>query len=121
MDSSSFAELREHLEQDLSRLETAIAQLDAEERDTLSDASGENDDRDHMGDQGSATLERELDMTLEENLRASLNDVRTALQRMDQGLYTVCARCGSDIPFERLQAVPTASLCILCKEEDESR
>jgi len=121
MDGSSFAELRDQLTRDLERLEAAIAQIDSEERDTQSEASGENNYRDHMGDQGSATFERELDMTLEENLRATLSDVRAALQRFDEGTYAKCARCESDIPFERLQAVPTASLCILCKEAEESR
>lgn len=121
MDSTGLSELRGQLEHELERLETAIAQIDAEERDTLSEASGENNYRDHMADQGSATFERELDMTLEENLRASLADVKAALQRMDDGTYHACARCGAEIPLERLQAVPTASLCISCKEEDEVR
>jgi len=121
MDKTGFAELRDHLERELLRLEAAIAQLDAEERDTLSEASGENNYRDHMADQGTATFERELDMTLEENLRASLTDVRAALLRMNEGLYARCARCDRDIPLERLQAVPTASLCIQCKEAEESR
>jgi RNA polymerase-binding protein DksA len=119
MDDSSLAELRDHLERDLERLEAEITKIDAEERDTLSEASGENNYRDHMADQGSATFERELDMTLEENLRASLSDVRAALQRMSDDVYAVCARCGADIPIERLQAVPTASLCIQCKEAEE--
>jgi len=121
MDESSFAELRGQLERDLARLEAEIAKLDAEERDTLSEASGENNYRDHMADQGSATFERELDMTLEENLRTALSDVRAALQRVADGVYAICARCGDNIPVERLQAVPTASLCIQCKEAEESR
>ncbi len=121
MEENDFAELRDHLERDLERLEAEIAKLDAEERETISEASGENNYRDHMADQGSATFERELDMTLEENLRSSLGDVRAALQRMSDGVYGVCARCSADIPVDRLQAVPTASLCIRCKEAEESR
>ncbi len=121
MDESSLKELRGQLNGELERLETAIAELDAEERDLLSEASGENNYRDHMADQGSATFERELDMTLEENLREALADVRAALLRMDDGSYSVCARCGADIPVDRLRAVPTASLCITCKEAEETR
>jgi len=121
MDPKTLDALRTHLEADLARLEAEIAVIDAEDRETLSEASGENNYRDHMADQGSATFERELDMTLEENLRESLGEVRAALVRIDEGTYGTCARCGAVIPIERLEAVPTASLCIVCKEAEESR
>ena len=74
-----------------------------------------------MADQGSATLSREMEMTFEENERELLDEVRAALARMEAGTYGTCARCGVEIPAARLQAVPTASLCILCKEAEESR
>ena len=121
MDRKTLDKLRAHLEADLARLEAEIAEIDAEDRETLSEASGENNYRDHMADQGSATFERELDMTLEENLRNSLGEVRAALVRIDEGTYGTCARCSAQIPAERLEAVPTASLCIHCKEAEESR
>ncbi len=77
--------------------------------------------RDHMADQGTATFERELDMTFEENERDLLDAVRAALARMDAGTYGTCERCGVEIPAGRLEAVPTASLCITCKESEETR
>jgi RNA polymerase-binding protein DksA len=73
-----------------------------------------------MADQGSATFERELDMTLEENARTALGEVTAALARLDAGAYGVCARCAAEIPVERLEANPTAALCIACKEAEES-
>ncbi len=103
------------------RLEADIAELDATERESLSDASGENNYRDHMGDQGSATYEREMDMTLEEDERLALDEVRDALVRLDDGTYGTCARCSADIPAARLEAMPTATLCITCKEAEEAR
>lgn len=121
MDTSTLNELRDLLTGERERLEATIAQLDAEERDLLSEASGENNYRDHMADQGSATFERELDMTLEENLRVALADVLAALTRIDEGTYSTCARCGAEIPADRLRAIPTASLCIHCKEAEEYR
>jgi DnaK suppressor protein len=111
--------LRAHLEAEKERLEDAVSELEREERELLSEASGENNYRDHMADQGSATFERELDMTLEENVRVQLGEVRAALQRVEAGDYGVCERCKADIPSERLEAVPTASLCVACKEAEE--
>jgi DnaK suppressor protein len=121
LDDKTISALRLLLEEDLVRLEADVAELDRHERESQSEASGENVYRDHMADQGSATFERELDMTFEENERDLLNDVRAALVRLDAETYGICARCSAEIPAARLEAVPTASLCIKCKEAEETR
>lgn len=121
IDEKLRARLSARLNEDLARLEADIEEFDREERDSLSEASGENEYRDHMADQGLATFERELDMTFEENERGELDDVRAALVRLDAGTYGVCARCSRDIPTQRMEAVPTASLCVQCKQAEESR
>jgi DnaK suppressor protein len=113
--------LRNRLNDDLVRLEADIAELETTERELLSEASGENNYRDHMADQGTATFEREMDMTFEENERVALDEVRRALARLDEGTYGTCARCSAEIPTARLKAMPTATLCITCKEAEESR
>jgi DnaK suppressor protein len=120
IDDKTRAELVAQLREDLKRLEADIAELNANHRDSQSEASGENAYRDHMADQGSATFERELDMTFEENERDILDMVRAALARVDAGTYGTCSRCGADIPAGRLEAMPTATLCITCKEAEES-
>jgi len=121
LDDKTFSALRLALQEDLARIEADVAELDRHERESQSEASGENVYRDHMADQGSATFERELDMTFEENERDLLGETRVALARMDAGTYGTCERCGAEIPAARLEAVPTASLCIKCKEVEESR
>lgn len=40
--------------------------------------------------------------------------VDAALDRIRQGTYGACARCGSPIGVDRLRARPTAELCIGC-------
>lgn len=121
LDEKTLAGLRVRLEEDLARLEADVAEMAQVERESLSEASGELVYRDHMADQGSATFERDLEMTFEENERDLLDDVREALARIEAGTYGVCTRCGAEIPAARLEAVPTASLCIQCKEAEESR
>jgi DnaK suppressor protein len=121
MDEMTRAALLTRLREDLARLEADIAELARNHRDSLSEASGENAYRDHMADQGSATFERELDMTFEENEREALEEVRAALARIEAGTYGTCSRCGAEIPAARLQAMPTATLCIKCKAAEESR
>ncbi|MBS3957594.1 MAG: TraR/DksA C4-type zinc finger protein [Clostridiales bacterium] len=121
MDETTRHSLREHLESQLARLQTQVETIEREGHEALSEASGENNYRDHMADQGSATFDRELDLSLEENVRDSLAVVRHALARMDQGSYGMCEQCGVEIPGARLEAMPTATLCIICKSAEESR
>jgi DnaK suppressor protein len=121
IDTKMKATLKAQLESERERLLAEIAEYEREGQETLSDVSGENNYRDHMADQGSATFARELDMSLEDQARQSLADVDSALARMDEGIYGICTRCGAAIPAERLQAVPSAQLCITCKEWEETR
>lgn len=48
-----------------------------------------------------------------------LKHISTALNRMDQGTFGVCADCGEDIPVKRLRVRPDASLCLFCQETNE--
>jgi DnaK suppressor protein len=121
IDENTRTELIARLKDDLRRLEGDLDELDRNHRESLSEASGENVYRDHMADLGSATFQRDMDMTFEENEREALDEVRDALARVDAGTYGTCSRCGADIPAARLLAMPTATLCITCKAAEESR
>ncbi|HEX9093878.1 MAG TPA: TraR/DksA C4-type zinc finger protein, partial [Coriobacteriia bacterium] len=103
------------------RLRVEIADLERDSATNLSDQSGENNYRDHMADQGTATFGKELDMSVEGNARELHSQVERALKRVDDGTYGKCLRCGKAIPIERLEAMPAAELCIACKEWEESR
>jgi DnaK suppressor protein len=49
-----------------------------------------------------------------ESQRRELTLIDAAFQRMEQGVFGQCVDCGTDIPIERLEAVPFAIRC----EED---
>lgn len=46
-----------------------------------------------------------------------IQQINSALARLESGTYGVCTRCGEDIDERRLQAVPHAALCISCAEQ----
>jgi DnaK suppressor protein len=60
-----------------------------------------------------------FDHALEDNSTRMLAAIDDSLLRIVEGTYGTCARCGSAIPEERLEAFPSASLCIDCKREAE--
>jgi DnaK suppressor protein len=66
-----------------------------------------------------ATFDRELDYTLEENAEAVLQAINSALTRMEAGTYGRCQNCGQPISPERLEAIPWATRCIDCKRREE--
>jgi len=47
----------------------------------------------------------------------ALQDVRAALERLDQGTYGICVICGEQISPERLEAIPETLYCIRHAEE----
>lgn len=66
----------------------------------------------HPGDAGTELFEREKDVALNEHAENELEDINAALHAIAQGTYGICSKCGRDIPFERLQAIPTADRCM---------
>jgi len=47
--------------------------------------------------------------------------IESAIARIENKKYGVCARCSKKIPRERLEAIPYALLCIDCKSSEERR
>ena len=66
-----------------------------------------------------ATVDREIDYTLEENSEKVLAAIEAALQRIGNGTYGKCVNCGKEIGEERLAALPWATLCIECRRLEE--
>jgi RNA polymerase-binding protein DksA len=54
---------------------------------------------------------------LDEIERNELNHINSALKRIDEGQYGTCESCGNNINFKRLEALPTATLCIQCADK----
>jgi RNA polymerase-binding transcription factor len=79
---------------------------------TQSDLSGDVGLDDESADAGTATFEREKDLSIENNVRDLLNKIARALRRMEEGSYGVCDICGKPIEKARIKALPYVDLCI---------
>jgi DnaK suppressor protein len=69
----------------------------------------------HLGDDGSSVMEQERISTVSADLHEVLQQVNGALERMNEGSYGVCQRCGKHINQERLEAFPYVTYCIDCQ------
>ncbi len=87
---------------------------------SLSEAAGESSTYSfHMADQGTDAQEREKTFMFAARQGKYIQTLESALERIENGTYGVCSKCGSKISEGRLIAVPTAKLCINCKSAGE--
>ncbi len=64
-------------------------------------------------------IEREKNVALVSQLESRLARVQAALRSIEKGKYGICERCNKEIPTERLEVRPDATLCVTCQAEVE--
>ena len=95
--------------------DTAMIALDDLQHNRL-DTAG-----DDPADAGNKTFEREQEMSIANNRLHLITQLQRARARVDEGSYGLCENCGKTIPKARLQAYPSATLCVDCKTREERR
>jgi DnaK suppressor protein len=75
---------------------------------------------DGFADAGAATAERTETLGLVDTLMKNLEDVNRALQRLAEGRYGVCLKCGREIGADRLASRPESVYCVECKTKSGS-
>jgi RNA polymerase-binding protein DksA len=102
------------------RVVDAIDNIHTENPGSLGDETDEPTYQDnHLGDIATATFDREMASTLEDNSTHVLNEIDAALARVEEGTFGMCKACGNPIDPERLEALPWATLCIGDKRKQE--
>jgi RNA polymerase-binding transcription factor DksA len=108
------AELRRALEAERA---ATLAQRDQLRRDLDDVIAAQADvatDDEHDPEGATIAYERSRLTALVDQADTHLNDIATALGRLDTGTYGSCEICGSPISAERLEARPTVRTCINC-------
>lgn len=71
---------------------------------------------DNMEDNAQEVTDYLSNKPVEMSLEKTLRDIKTSLQRLDDGRYGVCKYCDNPIQENRLLARPTSSSCVSCKK-----
>ena len=102
-------ELGAELERALQRLERSMKATDEAARPVELDqaAVGRLSRMDSLQSQGMAKK-------LQERERVKLDRIHAAYERMAEGTYGLCTRCGEEIPFGRLIVFPETGTCSSC-------
>ena len=110
------AALTERRDELQAEYDQTLAEITELQRDRLTDSAG-----DDQADTGTKTFEREQEISLANNLLERITQAERAIDRLGEGNYGWCEKCGNAIPVERLAAFPSATLCVTCKQLEERR
>lgn len=101
---------RGDLEETRRALEHQLSALVDEGRETA-----ETDFSEEGGDPDGGVVERDRIRTRLADTEERLRQLDRAEAALEEGTYGTCRICGESIPEERLEALPTTTLCVSCK------
>jgi RNA polymerase-binding protein DksA len=120
LDKATLAKIKEQLQGERVDLQRQQQELEQDSFEgSQSDMTGEVGLDEDFADAGTATFDRERDLSIRNNIRDLIEQIDRALSRIDDGSYGSCERCGQPIDAARLKALPHASLCLDCKRREE--
>jgi DnaK suppressor protein len=102
------------LEKRKSELESKLAELQSRLASIKRDLT-----QAHSGDSAEQAQERENDEVVDaigNETRLSISVIQASLDRIEQGIYGQCEKCGDDIDAQRLEVVPEATRCVDCAD-----
>ncbi len=103
------------------RVEAQVADL-ANDLQAIIDASADaNADDEHDPEGSTIGFERAQVASLLDQARAHLVELDRAEDRLRAGTYGRCEGCGGPIGDDRLEALPTAIVCVRCAGEASFR
>lgn len=112
LDENLLRELRQRLEQEKQTVATRIAELVSQDPFTDKDRANDNasDDTEAYELSGHDRMSALID-----ELKKQQADVDAALERMDNGMYGICTKCGKLIEPERLRILPATTVSLDCE------
>ncbi len=110
----------ERLEYFKKLLEHRLNELIHSAEGTVSGMTDGKDNYPDPTDRAAMESDRNFLLRIRDRERKLIQKIREALMRIDEGSFGICEVCGEDISDKRLEARPVTTLCIRCKEKQES-
>ncbi len=113
MKTTNLEQLRRKLEVQRQDVMEVLSRLGRETRSL--DADSAQDDADRCV----VSISKESLFEQSSQRRTVLRLIETALRRIKDGSFGICAACGDEIQPRRLEAVPWTQFCLRCQEQRE--
>jgi len=114
MNKDKTAYIRNFLVQKMEDLRTSA-------NDTISKLKISEDKFADPFDQAAVEASKDVELNCRDKEWHLILDIKETIMRIDSGLFGICDHCGRPISQKRLMAAPMSKLCVMCKEEIESR
>ncbi len=117
MEKTLLEELKIKLEKSKQELEKELQNFAKKDRRTKSnwDTNFPNFHSNSLEEEADEAEEYGNLLPVERALETRLWQVNLALDKIRQGKYGICEKCGKEISQERLRAVPETKTCNICK------
>lgn len=116
MDKNFIKEIKEQLLEEKSKILADLKQ----KTDDFSEIAG-TDNLTDFTDIASSMTDLQIIENIGSKSATRLNQIDSALLRIENGTYGRCISCKKEIPIERLRAIPYALMCIDCKSREEMK
>ncbi|MBN1277689.1 MAG: RNA polymerase-binding protein DksA [Deltaproteobacteria bacterium] len=98
------------------RLETLLSEANR----TVSVMTDQRQNFPDPTDRASLESDRNFELRIRDRERKLIEKIKDTLERIENGTFGICEKCGEDISIERLKARPVTTLCIECKKKQEN-
>ncbi len=71
-------------------------------------------------DRASLEADRNFMLRIRDRESKLIKKIKKALERIENGTFGICEKCGEEINIERLKARPVTTQCIECKKKEEA-
>lgn len=101
-------------------LNERLEELLVEANRTLSGMTDQGDNFPDPTDRATMESDRNFTLRIRDRERKLIGKIKEALERLEEGSFGICERCGEEISVKRLEARPVTTLCIDCKKVQEN-
>jgi len=88
--------------------------------DTVSGMTAPKENFPDPTDRASLESDRNFMLRIRDRENKLIKKIKKALERIDNGTFGICDKCGEDITIKRLKARPVTTQCINCKTKEEA-
>lgn len=108
----SYERVRKELQEEQAKLQAQLERLESVEYESIGYGN-------HIADDGTEAFEQAVGVALQRKVESTLEEVRRALAKLDDGTFGLCEACGARVDRARLEALPYAKYCLNCQSRTE--
>jgi DnaK suppressor protein len=99
-----------------NRLEELLSHAD----NTVSGMTTPKENFPDPADRATLEADRNFMLRIRDRENKLIKKIKKALDRIEDGTFGICEKCGENISTNRLRARPVTTLCIDCKTKEEA-